>query len=40
VQAAAEGTDEIEATLDAEARIREFEERHAQRMPWVVPTLL
>ena len=32
------GRDEIELTLDAEARIREFEERHARLMPWAVPT--
>jgi 3-isopropylmalate/(R)-2-methylmalate dehydratase small subunit len=31
------GRDEIELTLDSEARIREFEERHAQLMPWAVP---
>jgi 3-isopropylmalate/(R)-2-methylmalate dehydratase small subunit len=31
------GLDEIGLTLDSEARIREFEERHAQLMPWAVP---
>ena len=31
------GRDEIALTLDFEARIREFEARHAQEMPWVVP---
>jgi 3-isopropylmalate/(R)-2-methylmalate dehydratase small subunit len=31
------GRDEIELTLDSEARIREFEERHARLMAWAVP---
>jgi 3-isopropylmalate/(R)-2-methylmalate dehydratase small subunit len=31
------GREEIGLTLDSEARIREFEERHAQLMPWAVP---
>ena len=30
------GRDEIALTLDFEARIREFEERHAREMAWVV----
>ncbi len=31
------GRDEIGLTLDFAARIREFEERHARGMPWIVP---
>ena len=31
------GRDEIELTLDSEARIREFEERHAGLMAWALP---
>ena len=31
------GRDEIGLTLDFEARIREFEARHAREMPWVAP---
>ncbi len=31
------GRDEIALTLDFEARIREFEARHARAMPWVAP---
>ena len=31
------GRDEIALTLDFEARIREFEARHAREMPWVAP---
>ena len=31
------GRDEIGLTLASEARIREFEERHARLMPWAVP---
>ena len=31
------GRDEIGLTLGFEARIREFEARHAREMAWVVP---
>ncbi len=32
------GRDEIGLTLDFDARIREFEARHAREMPWVAPS--